>query len=102
MSQASNAPPLPETPIRIGVSACLMGQEVRFDASHKRESFVADTLGSLWAGGLSLLQQTGLALASGILIDTFFVRPILIPSFFLATKRRRRRRHSGALRDFAG
>lgn len=58
---------------------------------------MAATLGSLWAGGLSLLQQTGLALACGILIDTFFVRPILIPSFFLATKRRRRRKHFGAL-----
>ncbi len=60
---------------------------------------MAATLGSLWAGGLSLLQQTGLALASGILIDTFFVRPILIPSFFLATKRRRHRNRSGALRN---
>jgi len=35
-----------ETPIRIGVSACLLGQEVRFDAGHKRDSFLVDTLGA--------------------------------------------------------
>jgi len=48
---------------------------------------MAATLGSLWAGGLSLLQQTGFSLALGVLIDTFLVRPILIPSFFLAVGR---------------
>jgi len=51
---------------------------------------MAATLGSLWAGGLLLLQQIGFALALGILIDTFFVRPLLIPSFFLASGRRRK------------
>ncbi|MHC4799395.1 MAG: MMPL family transporter, partial [Planctomycetota bacterium] len=51
---------------------------------------MAATLGSLWAGGLLLLQQVGFALALGILVDTFFVRPLLIPSFYLATKRRRK------------
>lgn len=49
---------------------------------------MAATLGSLWAGKLSLLRQVGFALALGILIDTYFVRPILIPSFFLAFRRR--------------
>jgi uncharacterized protein YbgA (DUF1722 family)/uncharacterized protein YbbK (DUF523 family) len=44
MSAASNSPALPESPIRVGVSSCLLGQEVRFDAGHKRESFVADVL----------------------------------------------------------
>ena len=29
---------------RIGVSACLLGQEVRFDGGHKRDDFVCDTL----------------------------------------------------------
>jgi RND superfamily putative drug exporter len=52
---------------------------------------MAATLGSLWAGQLGLLRQVGFALALGILLDTFFVRPLLLPSFFLATKRRRRR-----------
>ncbi len=50
---------------------------------------MAATLGSLWAGRLSLLRQLGFALALGILIDTFFVRPLLIPSFYLILARRR-------------
>ncbi|MBI4582072.1 MAG: MMPL family transporter, partial [Planctomycetes bacterium] len=52
---------------------------------------MAATLGSLWAGQLGLLKQVGFALALGILLDTFFVRPLLLPSFFLATHRRRTR-----------
>jgi len=35
-----------ETPIRIGVSACVLGQNVRFDGGHKLDHFVRDTLGS--------------------------------------------------------
>ena len=31
--------------IRIGISACLLGQEVRFDGGHKRDAFLADILG---------------------------------------------------------
>lgn len=30
--------------IRLGVSACLLGERVRYDASHKRDDFVADVL----------------------------------------------------------
>ncbi len=30
--------------IRVGVSACLLGQEVRHDGGHKRDPYVADTL----------------------------------------------------------
>jgi uncharacterized protein YbgA (DUF1722 family)/uncharacterized protein YbbK (DUF523 family) len=37
--------PLP--PIRIGVSACLLGAKVRFDGQHKRDSFLVDELGPL-------------------------------------------------------
>ncbi len=33
-------------PIRIGVSACLLGQEVRFDGGHKRDRFLTDQLGA--------------------------------------------------------
>jgi uncharacterized protein YbgA (DUF1722 family)/uncharacterized protein YbbK (DUF523 family) len=37
---------VPETvPIRIGISACLLGQEVRFDGGHKRDRFLTGTLG---------------------------------------------------------
>ncbi len=31
--------------IRIGISSCLLGQEVRFDGGHKRDPFLTDTLG---------------------------------------------------------
>jgi uncharacterized protein YbgA (DUF1722 family)/uncharacterized protein YbbK (DUF523 family) len=31
--------------IRIGVSSCLLGREVRFDGGHKRHGFIVDTLG---------------------------------------------------------
>lgn len=31
-------------PIRIGVSSCLLGMEVRFDGGHKRSDFVAESL----------------------------------------------------------
>ncbi len=33
--------------IRVGVSACLLGQEVRFDGGHKRDAFLVETLGRL-------------------------------------------------------
>jgi len=31
--------------IRLGISACLLGQEVRFDGGHKRDHFLTDELG---------------------------------------------------------
>jgi hypothetical protein len=31
--------------IRLGVSACLLGDEVRYDGGHKRDAFLVDTLG---------------------------------------------------------
>jgi uncharacterized protein YbgA (DUF1722 family)/uncharacterized protein YbbK (DUF523 family) len=34
-------------PLRLGVSSCLLGEEVRFDGGHCRNRFVVDTLG-LW------------------------------------------------------
>lgn len=33
------------TKLRLGVSACLLGQKVRYDGQHKRDAFVADVLG---------------------------------------------------------
>ena len=39
-------PPHASKPIRIGISACLLGQEVRFDGGHKRDPFLTDTLGA--------------------------------------------------------
>jgi uncharacterized protein YbgA (DUF1722 family)/uncharacterized protein YbbK (DUF523 family) len=32
-------------PVRVGVSACLLGGEVRFDAGHKRDRYLTDVLG---------------------------------------------------------
>lgn len=32
-------------PIRIGISACLLGEKVRFDGGHKRDPLLAETLG---------------------------------------------------------
>jgi uncharacterized protein YbgA (DUF1722 family)/uncharacterized protein YbbK (DUF523 family) len=32
-------------PIRIGISACLLGQKVRFDGGHKHDRYLTDTLG---------------------------------------------------------
>jgi uncharacterized protein YbbK (DUF523 family) len=32
-------------PLRLGISACLLGQAVRWDGGHRRDPFLADTLG---------------------------------------------------------
>ena len=34
-----------DTPVRIGISSCLLGQEVRFDGGHKRDSFLVEVFG---------------------------------------------------------
>lgn len=34
-----------DLPLRVGVSSCLLGEEVRFDGGHARDRFVTDTLG---------------------------------------------------------
>ena len=33
------------TPIRIGISRCLLGEKVRFDGGHKRDAFLTETFG---------------------------------------------------------
>ena len=38
-------PPDLTRPIRIGISSCLLGDEVRFDGGHKRDAFLTDTFG---------------------------------------------------------
>jgi hypothetical protein len=32
-------------PIRIGISACLLGENVRYDGGHKKDPYLTDTLG---------------------------------------------------------
>lgn len=34
-----------DRPIRIGISSCLLGEEVRFDGGHKRDAFLTETFG---------------------------------------------------------
>lgn len=41
--QANNEQP--NQPIRIGISACLLGRKVRFDGGHKQDRYMTDTLG---------------------------------------------------------
>jgi uncharacterized protein YbgA (DUF1722 family)/uncharacterized protein YbbK (DUF523 family) len=36
--------PAPALPIRIGISTCLLGREVRWDGGHRRDAFLVDTL----------------------------------------------------------
>ena len=38
--------PSQETPIRIGISSCLLGKRVRFDGGHKKDSYITDILDS--------------------------------------------------------
>ena len=35
----------PESELRLGISACLLGEQVRYDGGHKRDDFIVGTLG---------------------------------------------------------
>ncbi len=48
---------------------------------------MAATLGSVMAGDVRLMVQLGFAFALGMLIDTFAVRPLILPSVILITGR---------------
>ncbi|MCI0658426.1 MAG: DUF523 and DUF1722 domain-containing protein [Acidobacteria bacterium] len=41
---AQHPGPAKEFPLRVGISSCLLGEEVRWDGSHKRNGFIADLL----------------------------------------------------------
>jgi hypothetical protein len=50
---------------------------------------VEGTFASLLGGSMQDLQQLGFALAAGVLVDTFVVRPILVPAFLIVLERGR-------------
>ena len=41
----SGEPDFVKTPIRVGISRCLLGDAVRYDGGHKRDAFLVDVLG---------------------------------------------------------
>ena len=50
---------------------------------------MAGTFSSLMAGSLVGMDQLGLALATGVVLDTFIIRPIMVPAFLVLLTTRR-------------
>ena len=62
---------------------------------------MAGTFGSMLTGSLTSLRELGFALGLGVLLDTFLVRPILVPAFVVLLERMQARKMplAGTRRD---
>jgi RND superfamily putative drug exporter len=62
---------------------------------------MAGTFATLMLGGLGTLVQIGFALASGVLLDTFVIRPFVVPAFMLLVWREKGEAGERIVRDAA-
>lgn len=53
--------PSDHPPLRIGISACLLGQKVRYDGDHKHKAFMVETL-SQWAELIPVCPEVAIGL----------------------------------------